>query len=215
MATHTVVEGDWMGSIAADAGFKEWRWIWALGQNAGLKSLRQEPNLLAPGDRVYVPAVEPKTTSHPTDAAHEFVRDQDEDKLILRFNGVASLHQEFRRDRLHGDGQRQSENGQHLRRERSGRSAVAHFNQGGHARNRRSHGYSYGGRTPADRPIGRHAGPVEQPGILRWPGGQLGRAVDQAGRYRLSGVLQAQSGRSHRAGDAGQDEDNLWMLKRG
>jgi hypothetical protein len=84
-----------MGSIAADAGFKEWRWIWALGQNAGLRSNRPDPNLLAPGDSVFVPKVEPKTTSHPTDAAHEFVRDQDQDKLILRFNGVKVYIQNF------------------------------------------------------------------------------------------------------------------------
>ena len=95
MPIHTVAEGEWIGSIAADAGFDSWDWIWALPQNASLRAARSEPNLLVPGDHVFVPPVEPKTSAHATDAAHEFVRAQAEDKLILRFNGVQLYIQHF------------------------------------------------------------------------------------------------------------------------
>src|SRR5512146_1009057 len=95
MPVHTVERGEWMGSIAADAGFKAWRWIWDLGQNASLRAKRPDPNLLAPGDHVFVPKAEPKSSPHPTDAAHVFTRDLDEDKLIIRFNGVAIYIKHF------------------------------------------------------------------------------------------------------------------------
>lgn len=94
MPWHKVEKGEWMGNIASDAGFKAWRWIWALGQNAGLKS-RHDPNMLVPGESVFVPKTEPKTESRPTDAAHEFTRDVDEDKLVLRFNGIAIYVENF------------------------------------------------------------------------------------------------------------------------
>jgi N-acetylmuramoyl-L-alanine amidase len=95
MPWHTVAEGEWIGSIAADAGFDAWRWIWNLGQNANLRATRHEPNLLVPGDKVYVPAVEPKTESRSTDAEHVFTRKHDEDKLIIRFNGIAIYVENF------------------------------------------------------------------------------------------------------------------------
>jgi Putative peptidoglycan binding domain len=95
MGYHTVTDGEWMGRIAWDAGFKEWRWIWEHGNNAGLRAKRHDPNMLAPGDTVWLPPAKPKSTSHSTDKAHEFVRDRDEDKLVLRFNGVALYVQNF------------------------------------------------------------------------------------------------------------------------
>lgn len=86
--------GEWMGSIAADAGFKEWQWIWKLGQNASLRSAR-DPSLLSPGDVVYVPKVEPKEVAKATDADHLFEVEHDKDKLIIRFNGVDIYTQNF------------------------------------------------------------------------------------------------------------------------
>ena len=94
MPLHKVQSGEWMGSIAADAGFKAWRWIWNLGQNANLRSLR-DPNLLSPGDMVFLPKVEPKEVARSTDSPHTFAVRHDEDKLILRFNGVATYIRHF------------------------------------------------------------------------------------------------------------------------
>src|SRR6266581_6060856 len=94
MPWHRVKEGEWMGSIVAAAGFKEWRWIWDHAQNAAARS-GHDPNMLVPGAQVFIPAVEPKTVSRGVDNAHVFVRPQDEDKLILRFNGIAIYIENF------------------------------------------------------------------------------------------------------------------------
>ncbi len=66
---HRVQAGECVSSIAdrygqtADA-------IWSHANNEGLKDLRPDPNVLAPGDRVFVPETEAKTQSLPTNQKH-------------------------------------------------------------------------------------------------------------------------------------------------
>lgn len=58
-------------SIAKSAGFF-WKTIWNHGNNSDLRSLRKEPEILQPGDWVYVPDREPKKVSKPNEAKHKF-----------------------------------------------------------------------------------------------------------------------------------------------
>jgi N-acetylmuramoyl-L-alanine amidase len=70
---YVVNEGDCILSIAKDCGFF-WQTIWNDPQNASLKALRKDPNVLFPGDVVKVRDKEPKLEPKPTEARHKFVR---------------------------------------------------------------------------------------------------------------------------------------------
>ena len=60
---HTVKQGEYLSLIAAQYGFTNWQTIWNLPQNADLQKQRQNPNVLFPGDQVYVPNRENKNDS--------------------------------------------------------------------------------------------------------------------------------------------------------
>jgi hypothetical protein len=69
---HTVKQGEYMAFIAAEYGFTNWQTIWNLAQNAALKSQRQNPNVLFPGDQLYIPYRQQQTFNKPTDNTHSF-----------------------------------------------------------------------------------------------------------------------------------------------
>lgn len=69
----TVQDGDTIPSIAKVVGhFLET--IWNHPENAELKAKRKNPNILYPGDQVFVPALRLKDYSCATDARHSFKR---------------------------------------------------------------------------------------------------------------------------------------------
>jgi peptidoglycan hydrolase-like protein with peptidoglycan-binding domain len=80
---HTVKQGEYMAFIAAQYGFTNWQTIWNLPQNANLKSQRQNPNVLFPGDQVYVPDPAVKNVAKPTDNTHTFKLKNSTLKLLL------------------------------------------------------------------------------------------------------------------------------------
>lgn len=70
---HLVVEGDSIPSIAYSAGlFPDT--IWDHPQNSDLKTLRQDMNVLFPGDSVYVPDKQQRVETAATDKKHKFRR---------------------------------------------------------------------------------------------------------------------------------------------
>lgn len=70
---HTVAEGETISSIGATYGFTDWEErIWNAGENAELKAARINPNTLVRGDNVFIPELEEKQESRPTDAWHDF-----------------------------------------------------------------------------------------------------------------------------------------------
>ena len=70
---YEVVQGDCMSSIGFANGFF-WRTLWDHPANRELKNARQNPNVLLPGDRVYIPPLEIKQEPRATDKRHTFVR---------------------------------------------------------------------------------------------------------------------------------------------
>ena len=74
MPWHTVAQGEWIQKIAWDNHFYNWESIWNHAQNADLKQKRQDPNLLLPGDLLFIPDLTPKQVSAPTDKLHSFVK---------------------------------------------------------------------------------------------------------------------------------------------
>ena len=80
---HIVVQGEHLSQIAAKYGFTDYRTIWDHGQNAALKAKRKNPNVLHPGDDLFVPDREPKEEPRPTDQRHRFQVKLPELKLRL------------------------------------------------------------------------------------------------------------------------------------
>ena len=68
---HQVKQGDCISSIAFENGFFP-DTIWNHPSNAELKKKRADPNVLLPGDMVFVPDKRPKEVSEPTNQVHKF-----------------------------------------------------------------------------------------------------------------------------------------------
>jgi len=70
--TYKVKQGDCLSSIASRYGFKSYRSIYDHPQNADFKKRRPNPNLIYPGDELYIPALEVKDQNGATDKLHSF-----------------------------------------------------------------------------------------------------------------------------------------------
>lgn len=70
---HRVREGEGLSSIAAQYGFFP-DTIWNDPANNSLRSEREDPNILMPGDVLTIPDVRPKEETRPTGAVHRFQR---------------------------------------------------------------------------------------------------------------------------------------------
>lgn len=68
-----MLQGDTLPSIAAAEGHPDWRAVWDHPQNAELKRLRKSPNVLAPGDVVFVPDKSPGEQRVASGQRHRFV----------------------------------------------------------------------------------------------------------------------------------------------
>jgi hypothetical protein len=71
-ANYTVQQGDYTAKLAADAGFGSYKEIWNHPSNAQLKARRKDPNILMPGDQLFIPDKELREELSPTDQRHEF-----------------------------------------------------------------------------------------------------------------------------------------------
>lgn len=83
MPEYMVHLGDCINSIAYDNGLF-WETVWNHPANAKLKVERKDPNILLPGDSVFVPDKRIKREPRPTDQHHKFVLRGVPAKLSLR-----------------------------------------------------------------------------------------------------------------------------------
>lgn len=72
MPDHVIEQGECFASVAVRYGFA-WRTLWDHPSNAELKKKRRDPNVLAPGDVVFLPAKEAHEESCATGKMHRFV----------------------------------------------------------------------------------------------------------------------------------------------
>lgn len=85
---HSVRQGECLSTIAAAYGLP-WKLIWDAPENKALRNRRRDPNVLYPGDQVFVPKPTPKSVTGATSAKHVF---KVEGELpVLRLRLTASL----------------------------------------------------------------------------------------------------------------------------
>jgi hypothetical protein len=73
MPDYTLVQGDCISSLALEHGLLP-ETIWQHPQNAALRHKRRDPNVLLPGDVLFIPEKVLKEVSRPTGRRHTFVR---------------------------------------------------------------------------------------------------------------------------------------------
>lgn len=71
-SSHIVQQGEHLAAIAAQYGFQDYTVVWNHPDNASLKQLRKNPNVLLPGDTLTVPDKQAGTESAATAQRHTF-----------------------------------------------------------------------------------------------------------------------------------------------
>jgi LysM repeat protein len=80
---HVVAQGEHLSKIAAEYGFTDYTLIWNDAGNARLKTLRINPNVLLPGDSLYIPDKQQGNASGATSKRHSFQVNQKQLRLRL------------------------------------------------------------------------------------------------------------------------------------
>lgn len=73
MKTHTIRQGECVMSVSFENGFF-WDTVWNHPQNEALRAKRRAPNIVLPGDEVFVPDARPKDVPVATGKRHSFRR---------------------------------------------------------------------------------------------------------------------------------------------
>lgn len=69
---HKVRQGEYLAKIAHQNGFADWRTIYDHAENAGFRELRPDPNLIHPGDEIFIPDRDRKEVECATGKMHGF-----------------------------------------------------------------------------------------------------------------------------------------------
>src|SRR5215471_991628 len=72
MPDHIVKQGECLSRIAASYGFRDYRTIYDHPKNAEFRKLRPNPNIIFPGDVIFIPDKALKNESVPTAKVHRF-----------------------------------------------------------------------------------------------------------------------------------------------
>jgi len=72
MPVHEVQQGECLAGIADQYGFSDWRTIYNHANNSEFRRKRINPNVLFPGDQIFIPEREVKYESAATERRHRF-----------------------------------------------------------------------------------------------------------------------------------------------
>jgi hypothetical protein len=72
MAQHIIKQGEHVSRVADEHGFHSYRALWDHGENQALKQLRRNPNVLFPGDTLFVPERQEGLEAGATEQRHRF-----------------------------------------------------------------------------------------------------------------------------------------------
>jgi hypothetical protein len=86
--THIVKQGEYLSGLARQYGFSSYRTLWFHPENAELRKKRQNPNILFPGDSLFIPEIENKRTDGVTEKCHVFQKSGDRLKLRLMLKDI-------------------------------------------------------------------------------------------------------------------------------
>jgi len=104
MPYHTVRQGEHLSRIAEDYGFSDFSTIWDDPKNAALKQTRRNPNVLYPGDQLFIPTSQLRQELAATDKRHLFHLSRRRLKLRLRLLDVDGQPLAQTEYNLHVDG---------------------------------------------------------------------------------------------------------------
>jgi N-acetylmuramoyl-L-alanine amidase len=96
---YRVQQGDCLSSIAEQWGFVDYNAIYLDSENADFREKRPNPNILFPGDVLFIPERSTKELARPTDHLHSFVLKRD--KVYLRVCLQDDLHQPYKDTKYH------------------------------------------------------------------------------------------------------------------
>lgn len=105
MPYHTVEQGECLASIAKQHGCADYHAIWDDPENEALRQQRGNPNILYPGDRVFIPDKGGKEESGSTEQRHRFKRKSSSTKLRVVVKDDQGRAQAGKRYRLTIDGE--------------------------------------------------------------------------------------------------------------
>jgi N-acetylmuramoyl-L-alanine amidase len=83
-----IQQGDHLAKVARENGFADFNTIWDAAENKDLKEKRKNPNILFPGDKVFIPEKETKEESRATEKKHRFELHGDPLKLRVVLMGL-------------------------------------------------------------------------------------------------------------------------------
>ena len=90
MSTNYIVEqGDCLSSIAYHYGFRDWHTIYDHPNNAAFKTKRPNPNLIYPGDEIFIPDFVVRDDGCQTDMNHRFQLNSNPTYLNVRIQDLA------------------------------------------------------------------------------------------------------------------------------
>ena len=79
---HIVEQGDWLSKLAIWYGFNKWQTIWNAPENAEIQKKRN-PNLIYPGDEIWIPATTKKEESGASEKRHRFKHKGKDDEITI------------------------------------------------------------------------------------------------------------------------------------
>lgn len=85
---YTVKQGDYLAKIAKKHGMADWRRIYEHEENVNFRKKRPNPDLLYPGDKIFVPDKESKEESCITEKKHSFILQKARPLIHIELVGV-------------------------------------------------------------------------------------------------------------------------------